>query len=187
MTSDYTLIEEISLFGRGGQGVVTAGELLVSAAVKDGLYGQSIPFYGGERRGAPVRSDVRISDEPLYLHRRTYNPDVVAVFDSTLLDILKVTEGLKEDGSMLINSKRLLKVWKNTYVVDATGIAKDLGLVVAGWAVVNTAMAGALANLLHTIKLDSLEEVVKETFPGKLGELNAEAVDLGYRTVRRVD
>jgi len=81
----------------------------------------------------------------------------------------------------------LLKVWKNTYVVDATGIAKDLGLVVAGWAVVNTAMAGALANLLHTIKLDSLEEVVKETFPGKLGELNAEAVDLGYRTVRRVD
>jgi pyruvate ferredoxin oxidoreductase gamma subunit len=48
-------------------------------------------------------------------------------------------------------------------------------------------MAGALANLLHTIKLNSLEEVVKETFPGKLGELNAEAVDLGYRTVRRVD
>jgi len=120
LSSDYTLIEEISLFGRGGQGVVTAGELLVSAAVKDGLYGQSIPFYGGERRGAPVRSDVRISDEPLYLHRRTYNSDVVAVFDSTLLDILKVTEGLKEDGSMLINSKRLLKVWKNTYVVDAS-------------------------------------------------------------------
>ncbi|MGC9105528.1 MAG: 2-oxoacid:acceptor oxidoreductase family protein [Thermoprotei archaeon] len=181
------MLEEISLFGRGGQGVVTAGELLVSAAVKDGLYGQSIPFYGGERRGAPVRSDVRISDQPIYMHRRTYNPDIVAVFDPSLLEIMKVTEGLKEDGIVLVNSKQNVKVWKNTYVVDATDIAKELGLVIAGWPVVNTAMAGALVNLLKTVKLDALIEAIKETFPGKLGDLNVESAKLGYEKVRRVD
>ena len=60
---------EIMLYGRGGQGVVTAGELLVKAAIHKGIYGQSIPFFGGERRGAPVYSYVRIDNKPVRIHR----------------------------------------------------------------------------------------------------------------------
>jgi len=86
---------EISLKGRGGQGVVTAGELLVSAAIKEGIYGQSIPFYGGERRGAPVTSEVRVSKEPIFMHRRVYNPDIIAVFDPSLINLENLLEGLK--------------------------------------------------------------------------------------------
>ena len=181
------MLEEISLKGRGGQGVVTAGELLVASAIKQGYYAQSIPFYGGERRGAPVTSDVRISNEPILLHSHVYNPDIVAVFDSSLLHIMNVTENLKPEGVVIINSKQPYKVGPHTYVVDATDIAKELGLVIAGWPVVNTAMAGAIANVTRTIDLDDLEETIKETFEGKLGELNAEAAYRGFKEVRRID
>ncbi|MCI2414775.1 MAG: 2-oxoacid:acceptor oxidoreductase family protein [Candidatus Aramenus sp.] len=179
---------ELSIKGRGGQGVVTAGELLVASSISEGYYGQSIPFYGGERRGAPVTSEVRLSKEPIFLHRRVYNPDVVAVFDAFLFSATNPLEGLKENGKVLMNSSNPRKVWRETYVVDATKIAQDIGLVIAGWAVVNTAMVGALASLLKEyVDLDALEEVVKEEFPGKLGEMNAEAVSLGYRGVKKVD
>ncbi len=167
---------------------MTAGEVLVASSISEGYYGQSIPFYGGERRGAPVTSEVRLSKEPIFLHRRVYNPDVVAVFDPSLFSVLNPLEGLKENGKVLVNTANPRKVWKETYVVDATRIAQDVGLVIAGWAVVNTAMVGALANLLRDyVDLEALEEVVKEEFPGKLGELNAEAISLGYRGVKRVD
>ncbi|MGC9142957.1 MAG: 2-oxoacid:acceptor oxidoreductase family protein, partial [Candidatus Micrarchaeia archaeon] len=81
---------EISLHGRGGQGVVAAGELLVRAAVKQGIYAQSIPFFGGERRGAPVRSGVRISDRPIYTHEGIKNADIITVFDTSLLNIINI-------------------------------------------------------------------------------------------------
>jgi len=181
------MLVELALRGRGGQGVVTAGELLVKAEVLDDKYGQSIPFYGGERRGAPVISYVRLSDQPIFLHREVYNSDGVAVFDPSLFKIMNITEGIKESGFLLINSSQPKRIWKREYIVDATNIAKELGLVVAGWTVVNTTMVGALAKVLGQPTLASLEEAVKEEFHGKLGELNAEAVERGYKEVRLVD
>lgn len=83
LTYDRNLIK-----GQRRSGVVTAGELLTKAVIAEGKYAQSIPFFGGERRGAPVSSEVRVSDKPIPLHRRVYNPDVVTVFDTTLLEIL---------------------------------------------------------------------------------------------------
>ena len=181
------MLLEMALRGRGGQGVVTAGELMVKAMVIEGKYAQSIPFYGGERRGAPVSSFLRLSDQPIFLHSHISNPDGVAVFDSSLMQLINVTEGMKSSGFLLINTSESKKWWKNEYIVDATSIAKELGLVVAGWAVVNTTMIGALAKVLGMPSLSSLEEAVKEEFPGKIGELNAEAVERGYKGVKKVD
>ncbi|AWR99200.1 2-oxoacid:acceptor oxidoreductase family protein [Metallosphaera hakonensis] len=178
---------EISLKGRGGQGVVTAGELLTRAVIAKGKYAQSIPFFGGERRGAPVSSEVRISDEPISLHRRVYNPDVVTVFDTTLISLMNPLEGIKDNGILLINSDNPKKYWKNTFYLNATDIARSLGLVVAGWSVVNTAMLGALVQVTKVVEPELVEESVKETFPGKLGELNAKAIYLGWKEVKALD
>ncbi|QKR00308.1 pyruvate synthase [Metallosphaera tengchongensis] len=178
---------EISLVGRGGQGVVTAGEILAKASIQEGKYAQSIPFFGGERRGAPVRSEVRISEEPILLHRRVYNPDVVVVFDTTLIDVINPLEGIKDNGILILNSGNPKKLWKRTYYVDATRIAISLGLVMAGWSVVNTAMLGALDRVLGVAKLETLETVVEEEFKGRIGELNAKAMALGKREVRELD
>jgi len=181
------MLLELALRGRGGQGVVTAGELMVKAMVLEDKYAQSIPFFGGERRGAPVVSYLRLSDQPIFLHREVYNPDGIAVFDPSLMQIMDVTEGIKEKGFLLVNSPEPKRWWINEYIVDATSIAKELGLVIAGWAVINTAMVGALAKVLGMPSLSSLEEAVKEEFPGKIGELNAEAIERGYKEVKRVD
>lgn len=178
---------EISLKGRGGQGVVTAGELLVSAAIKEGIYGQSIPFYGGERRGAPVTSEVRVSKEPIFMHRRVYNPDIIAIFDPSLINLENQLEGLKNSGILVINSSNPKRIWKNTYVLDATKIATQLGLIIAGWAVVNTAMVGAIAKITDILNKGEVEEAAEEEFEGKLGELNAEAVKLGYNEVKKLE
>ena len=177
---------EIILRGRGGMGVVTAGEILVKAAVIEGKYGQSIPSYGGERRGAPVTSYVRLSDEPLYIHREVYSADLVAVFDPSLFKVMNPLEGLKEDGILLVNTKTPQKLWKKTYYLDAVEIAEKLDLVIAGWRLVNIPMVGAIAKVTGMIGLDSVEEAVKESFEGKWAELNAEAAKMGYEMVREI-
>jgi len=176
---------EISLHGRGGQGVVAAGELLVKGAVKQGIYAQSIPFFGGERRGAPVRSGVRISDSPIYTHESIKDADIMAIFDVSLLDVVDL-HILKDGGSLLINSPSPKKIVQNTYYVDATSIAKSLGLVIAGWPLVNTPLMGALAKISGIVNVEDLEAIAIEQF-GRRGELNAKAIELGANGVRKLD
>ena len=182
----YVMRLEIVLRGRGGMGVVTAGEILVKAAVLEGKYGQSIPSYGGERRGAPVTSYVRLSDEPIYIHREVYNADLIGVFDPSLFKVMNPLENLKEDGILVINTKTPQKLWKKTFYLDAVEIAEKLNLIIAGWRLVNIPMVGAIARITGMISLDAIEEAVKEEFEGKLGETNAEAAKLGYEMVREV-
>jgi len=182
----YVMRLEIVLRGRGGMGVVTAGEILVKAAVLEGKYGQSIPSYGGERRGAPVTSYVRLSDEPIYIHREVYNADLIGVFDPSLFKVMNPLEDLKEDGILVINTKTPQKLWKKTFYLDAVEIAEKLNLIIAGWRLVNIPMVGAIARITGMISLDAIEEAVKEEFEGKLGETNAEAAKLGYEMVREV-
>ncbi|MEJ2781270.1 2-oxoacid:acceptor oxidoreductase family protein [Stygiolobus sp. CP850M] len=182
----YVMRLEIVLRGRGGMGVVTAGEILVKAAVLEGKYGQSIPSYGGERRGAPVTSYVRLSDEPIYIHREVYNADLIGVLDPSLFKVMNPLEGLKEDGILAINTKTPQKLWKKTFYLDAVEIAEKLNLIIAGWRLVNIPMVGAIARITGMISLDAIEEAVKEEFEGKLGETNAEAAKLGYEMVREV-
>lgn len=178
------LFVEIRLHGRGGQGIVTAAEMLVEAVTLEGYYGQSIPIFGAERRGAPVTSSARISDRPIRRYSQIYNPDVVAIFDPLFVYKQEVMAGLKEGGSVLVNHKQRPDIQKfKLFVVDATRIAMENGLVVAGWAVVNTAMLGAISKILGIVSKEALEKVVRKRWGGDLGERNIRATLQAFEEV----
>jgi pyruvate ferredoxin oxidoreductase gamma subunit len=98
-------MKEIRIHGRGGQGSVTAAELLAIAAFEDGLYSQAFPAFGVERRGAPVMAFVRLSDHTIRLRSQVYDPDYVIVQDATLIETVDVAGGLKADGTIIINTE----------------------------------------------------------------------------------
>ena len=178
------MIKEIRIHGRGGQGGVTLAELIARAAYKEGKWVQAFPYFGAERRGAPVKAFARISDEPILVRSQIYNPDYIIVLDESLLDVANVTEGLKENGTIIINTTlRPEEVNISGYkiaTVDATGIALELDLLVAGLPVVNTAMAGAFAKATGEITIESVVEAIKEEWKGAAGEKNAKAAILAY-------
>ena len=124
---------EIRWHGRGGQGAKTAALLLADAAFKTGKYVQGFPEYGPERMGAPITAYNRISDQPIRVHSNIYTPDLVAVVDETLLRSVDVTDGLKEDGAVIVNSPKspeeirpMLKGYKGkVYTVDARKISVE--------------------------------------------------------------
>ena len=178
------MIKEIRIHGRGGQGGVTLAEIIARAAYKEGKWVQAFPYFGAERRGAPVKAFARISDEPILVRSQIYNPDYVIVLDESLLDVANVTEGLKENGTIIINTTlQPEEVDISGYkiaTVDATGIALELGLLVAGLPVVNTAMAGAFAKATGEITIESVVESIKEEWKGAAGEKNAKAAILAY-------
>jgi len=178
------VLREIRIHGRGGQGGVTAAELLAKAAFKEGKWVQAFPFFGAERRGAPVNAFARIADKPILIRSQVYNPDYVIVLDHTLLDVIDVTHGLKKDGIVILNTtKKPYETGIKNYrvaTVDATSIALKLQLLVAGLPVLNTPMLGAFAKATGEVKLESVIEAIKEAWPGAAGEKNAKAATLAY-------
>ena len=94
---------EIRLHGRGGQGAVTSAELLATAAIQQGKYAQAFPNFGPERRGAPVMAFIRIDDHPIRNRHMIHNPDLVLVLDPSILRLVDVTSGLKQDGILVTN------------------------------------------------------------------------------------
>ncbi len=158
---------EIRFYGRGGHGIVTAAETLVSAALKDGNYGFERPIIGAERRGAPISAMVRIDKKPVLI---TYQPkklDVMAVFDTTLLRFINVAEELKDQGFLIINASVPPEELKsfNTICVDATSLAVKHRLGSVRDPIINTGMLGAFAKL-DVVSFESLFEAVKEQFAG---------------------
>lgn len=160
---------EIRIHGRGGQGAITAAEVLAVAAFKDGKYAQAFGKFGPERRGAPVESFVRIDDQPIRIRQQVYEPDYVIVLDQALMKVVDVKAGLKKDGQLIINtSKEIPGAW----YVDASDIAVN----VIGKPFVNTAMLGAFVKgSACAVTMKSVEEAIQERFPGELGKKNAEA------------
>ncbi len=178
---------EVRWHGRGGQGGVTAAELLAKAAYIDGYKGvQAFPFFGAERRGAAVKSFTRISDEVINVRSQVYTPDVVAVLDSSLLDFIDVAEGLQDGGKIIVNSPKSpseLNLPKGkVYTYDGTGIALKLGLLVAGLPVVNTTMLGAFAKATGLVKIETVQKIICENWSGKVGERNSEGAKDAYDT-----
>ena len=156
---------EIRFHGRGGQGAVTAAEILAKAAFKDGKYSQAFPFFGVERRGAPVMAFTRIDSEPINLRYQVYNPDHVIVLDDGLL------------GEVIINThEKVESASHKVFDVDATGIALEI----LGVNIVNTIILGYFAKKTGEVSIESLIEVIKETFPGPIGEKNAVAAQKAY-------
>jgi len=178
------LLKEIRIHGRGGQGSVTAAEVLAHAAFIEGKSVQAIPYFGAERRGAPVKAFARISDEPILVHSQIYHPDYVIVLDPIIYKVVDVTEGLKKDGMVLMNTtKKPREIGLKDFrvaTIDATGIALELNLLVAGLHIVNTSILGAFAKATDEIKLASVLKAVKETWSGSAGEKNAKAAELAY-------
>ena len=174
---------EIRWHGRGGQGAVTSAELLAQAAINEGKYAQAFPAFGAERRGAPVIAFVRIdSSHPIWIRAEITEPDIVVVFDPSLLRVVNVTSGLKLDGIMVVNTPRELADVRQEFgvksplaTVDATRIARDE----LGVPIVNTAMIGALLKAAAVVELDSLLEPLRERF-GRLAERNIRAMQKAY-------
>ena len=183
------MLKEIRVHGRGGQGSVTAAELLANAAFMEGKWVQAFPYFGAERRGAPVKAFARISDEPILVHSQVYTPDYVIALDHAIYRVVDVTEGLKKDGIIVVNTTRKpseleLKGW-HIATVDATGIALELNLVVAGSPVVNTSIVGAFAKATEEVKLASVLKAIKKTWTGSAGEKNARAAELAYERLMK--
>ena len=182
-------IVEIVFHGRGGQGSVTAANLLVAAALKDGNKGlQAFPVFGAERRGAPVRAFARISEREIHLRSEIYEPDIVIVQDESIMDLVNVLQGMKKDGKILINTQKSpdefnFKETKNIATVDATGIAIKYDIVVGGIPVVNTPILGAVPKVLDKVTLPSIQKAIREKWKGEAGEKNVKATSDAYKLV----
>ncbi len=172
---------EVRFHGRGGQGVVTAADILAMAAFYDGKFCQSFPFFGVERRGAPVMAFSRIDDRPVRMRSQIYTPDYVVVQDPTLLDIIDVTSGLKDEGIVIINTeKKSNELNVNTkakvVTVDATKIALD----VLGVPIVNTSMLGIFSAATGAVGLEPLKKAINARFPERLAVKNVKAIETAY-------
>jgi len=180
---------EIVFHGRGGQGSVTAANLFVAAALKDGNKGvQAFPFFGAERRGAPVRAFARISGEEIHLRSEIYTPDIVIVLDESIMDIVDVLKGLKKNGIILINTRKKPDDFDfskkfNIATVDATGIAIKHEILVGGIPVVNTPILGAVPKILNRVTLKSIQDNVKIKWKGEQGNKNVKATQDAYDDV----
>ena len=171
-------LHEIRLVGRGGQGVVTAGDLLGSAALTEGRKAQSIPTFGPERRGALAQCTVRIGDEDILLACSTANPDVVLLLDPSVWRLLPVFMGLRPGAALVFNTTDTPEQIEaalgrvpggrpaagdyRLFTVDATGIAMET----IGRPITNTAMMGALVGATGLLDMDSVESVLREHFNG---------------------
>ena len=175
-------MKEVRFHGRGGQGVVTSANILAIAAFKEGKYCQAFPFFGTERRGAPVVSFARIDDKFIRTREQIYNPDYVVVLDPTLLNDVDVTEGLEENKIIIINTNKNVNLPTKATIktVDATAIALEI----IGQPFVNTPMIGALVGATDIVKLDSLAEAIKERFPEDIANKNIEAVKKTYEKIK---
>ncbi len=185
---------EIRWHGRGGQGVVTAGEILAEAAMEEGKYFQAFPDYGPERMGAPVRAYTRISDSPIEIHSQIASPDVVVVIDSTLIGLVNVAEGLKNGGVIVLNTslspqevREKLGIGDKpvkVFTVDASRIAiKHFGRNIP-----NTPMLGALVKATGLVSLESIIRLTEERLGTKVADnivqANVQAIKEAYESVK---
>jgi pyruvate ferredoxin oxidoreductase gamma subunit len=169
---------EIRIHSRGGQGGVTAARLLAMAALHDGKYATACPFYGAERRGAPIVSFVRIDDKPIKVYSQIRQPDMVVVLDETVMDVVDVLQGLKKGGRVFLNSAHKKEfAGFESHHVDLTDIALRENLVVAGSPILNTPVLGSLAKM-GIITADSAKKAIREMFSD---ERNVKAAEAAYK------
>jgi len=181
---------EVRFHGRGGQGAVVASEILARAAMKEGKYASAFPFFGVERRGAPVMAFCRIDDRPIRIHAGIYEPDHVVVLDHGLMRMVNVLEGQKEGGSLVVNTSLPLEELglpsdRRTLLIDANTIALRRGLGSATAPIVNTAILGAFARACDIVSIDSILESIKESVPSKR-EQNVAAAQDAYRAMEGI-
>jgi 2-oxoacid:acceptor oxidoreductase gamma subunit (pyruvate/2-ketoisovalerate family) len=174
-------ITEFRWHGRGGQGVVTSNQMLGKAALAEGNYIQAFPEFGPERTGAPVRAFLRISKKPIQVYAQVYAPDIVVCIDPTLLDVVNPSEGLKEDGTLVLNTALSPDEVREKYgfksgkvvTVDATSIAMEI----LGRPFYNMPTMAAAVKASGVVKIETVVDEVLERYPGKIGDLNKAAME----------
>jgi pyruvate ferredoxin oxidoreductase gamma subunit len=178
---------EIRLHGRGGQGVVTAAELLSVAAFRQGRYAQAFPSFGSERTGAPVMAFCRIDTRPIRLREPVLAPHALIVQDTTLLHQIDVFGGLRPAGLVLLNAPpdaELPRPPGHADVVVVAVPASRLAREHVGRPVPNAALLGGLAAASGQVDLDSVVAAIRARFPGDLADGNAAAATRAYELVR---
>ncbi len=181
---------QVRLHGRGGQGVVTAAEMLSVAAFLEGRHAQAFPSFGSERMGAPVVSFCRIDDKPIRLREPILEPDAVIVQDVTLLGAVPVFNGLSPKGYVLVNSAKTLQELGladalaklpagHVRVVPAT----ELAVRHVGRPVPNAALLGAFAGVTGLLHFASVEAAIREKFKGAVGDGNVTAAKAAFDDV----
>jgi pyruvate ferredoxin oxidoreductase gamma subunit len=188
----------VRIHGRGGQGAVTAAEMLSVAAFNEGRHAQAFPTFGSERTGAPVVSFCRIDDKAIRLREPITEPDALIVQDPTRLHQVNLFEGLRTDGYLLVNTSHdlaalglgeLVGTMKQDRVVTvpATDLAKEH----LGRPLPNAALLGAFAALTGQISLEAVAGAIRARFPGEVGEGNVRAAEAAHAhvsaTLRRFD
>ena len=187
---------EIRWHGRGGQGAKTASLLLADAAFNTGKYIQGFPEYGPERMGAPITAYNRISDKPITIHSNIYEPDYVVVVDDTLLSSVPVTDGLKKEGAIVINTtktseelKELLKGYEgNIYTIDA----RKVSIEALGKYFPNTPMLAAIVKVTGIMTDEELLADMKNSFKHKFAKKpevidgNMKALELALKEVKKI-
>ena len=179
------------IHGRGGQGVVTAAELMALAAFREGRHAQAFPSFGSERTGAPVISFCRIADAPIRTHEPIAEPDAVIIADPTLLHQVAVFGGLRPTGSVLINTSRSLEElgldeFANGFeagrvmTVPATEFAREH----LGRPLPNAVLLGGFAALSGRPGLEAIAAAIREKFKGRLGDGNVAGAEAAFAYVR---
>ncbi len=176
---------EIRIHGRGGQGVVTAAELIAISAFYEGSESQAFPNFGVERRGAPIEAYARIGDRPIKLRSQIYNPDFIIVQDATLLGVVDVFRGIEKNTKVIINSdKTLNEIFKKGFPVKKENIiligATEIALRILGRPIINTVMLGAFAKFSGLININSIKKALGEKFQGEILKKNIKAVEEAY-------
>jgi pyruvate ferredoxin oxidoreductase gamma subunit len=177
---------EVRIHGRGGQGVVTAAELLSVAAFHEAWHAQAFPSFGSERTGAPVVSFCRIDERPIRVREPIVEPDALIIIDPTLLHQVNVFGGLRRDGYVLINSSRTARelgigqLPAQLRAVPATDIAREH----VGRPLPNATLLGAFAAMTCVVSIDSVERAIRERFDDRVGATNVAAARAAFASVR---
>jgi len=176
---------ELRINGFGGQGSVTLAHLLAQAALENGEQGQALPFFGVERRGAPVRAAVRMSPTTIHAHSQCELPDYVVVMSEKLTKTA-VNEGITDFGTVIINAPHAVAVEDHpTWQVDAEAIAREADLFSADGPMINIPLFGAVCRVLKIPK-NIMEQTILNKWPGKTGEHNLGAAAKAYNTVTQI-
>ena len=187
---------EIRWHGRGGQGAKTASLLLADAAFNTGKFILGFPEYGPERMGAPITAYNRISDKPITVHSNIYEPDYGVVVDDTLLDVVPVTNGLKETGAIVINTTKSPEIIKKSlngytgavYTIDA----RKISIETLGRYFPNTPMLAAIVKVSKIMTDEAFLEDMKGSFKHKFAKKpevidgNMKALEMALKEVQKI-
>ncbi len=193
--SKKPLVVNIVIHARGGQGAVTASQIIAEAAFLSGelIDAHAYPSFGAERRGAPIQAYAKLSTEDQIWDRSFItNPDILIIFDDSVLN-QEIVSSLEKDGTFIVNSSKDPGYFKETYDIpdktkiiaaDITKLAINNNLMIDGNPIINTPILGLLAKALPILSIENLERIINKRMNKDLSELNNELIQQGYNLAK---